>query len=474
MKNVDMIVIAKHFYTMSGNGVGYKHDVAMIVNDSKIVDFLDINTFKKSFKSDKTIVLNHHAVFPGFIDAHMHTALCIARGLAQDTNNWMMHGLQPFDNVIQQKHREAGSKLGIIEGLKAGTTTFGDFELNMNGVCEFIKKIGVRGNIAQVIRSAERRVYKPGELYEYNNEKGEMSLQKNIELYEKWHNAANGRIKILLGPQGADFLSQELLIRIQKIAKEKKTKIHMHVQQGDRETYQIITRYNKRPIEWLDSIGYLDNNLIAVHLTDANNDEAKLVAKRGANMIVCPGSIGIIDGIVPPSLAFQEAGGNCALGSDQAPGNNCHNIINEMKNVALFNKIKYANPEVMPACKSLRMATIEGARAIGIGDIVGSLESGKVADFIAVDLCKTTMSPVFTSPMRNIVPNLVYSARGDEVDLSVINGCIIYQNGKIENLDEREIIDDANKYSNEIGEAAAKEFWAINGTNAKFMAEGML
>ncbi len=218
----------------------------------------------------------------------------------------------------------------------------------------------------------------------------------------------------------------------------------------------------------------MDETLIAVHLTDANDDEAREVAKSGASMIVCPGSIGIIDGIVPPSLVFQEAGGNVALGSDQASGNNCHNIINEMKLVSLFNKIKYQNPEVMPAYRALRMATIEGARAIGLGDTIGSLEVGKRADFIAIDLKRPSMLPVFTKPMRNIVPNLVYSARGDEVTISVVNGKIIYRDGIFTNVDEEEVIKEVGRYTDGIGERASKEFFHINGTNASFMRDGNL
>ena len=213
----------------------------------------------------------------------------------------------------------------------------------------------------------------------------------------------------------------------------------MHVQQGDRETYQIVQRYGKRPTAFLDELGYLDESLIAVHLTDCTDEEAALIAKRGASMIVNPGSIGIIDGIVCPSVAFQEAGGMVALGSDQAPGNNCHNIINEMKNVCLFNKIKYQNPEVMPAWKALRMATIEGAKAVGLGDTVGSLESGKRADFIAIDLNCPSMLPVYTYPMRNMVPNLVYSARGAEVSLVAVDGKVIMQDGTFTYVDEKRV-----------------------------------
>jgi 5-methylthioadenosine/S-adenosylhomocysteine deaminase len=474
MKTIDLIVKAPHFYTMEGAGVGYKTGAAMLVDGGKILGFAAPAEADAEYRAEETLMLDHHLVLPGFIDAHMHTGIAIARGLAQDTNNWMMYGLQPFDNAASQEAKDSGSKMAVIEALRAGTTTLGDFEQNMDEVCAFIDKTGARGHFAQVIREAKRRVYNPGELYEFDQGMGRDSYERCLALYDKWHGRANGRIRILLGPQGADFVSLDLLKAIQKAAKERGTKIHMHVQQGDRETYQIEKRYGKHPIAWLSEQGLLDDTLIAVHLTDADDDEAALVAKSGAGMILCPGSIGIIDGIVPPSIAFQEAGGNCALGSDQAPGNNCHNIINEMKNAALFNKIKYRNPEIMPAWKALRMATIEGARAIGLGDSIGSLEAGKEADFIAVDLAKPAMMPVYTKPMRNMVPNLVYSARGDEVALSAVNGRIIYRDGKLRNIDEQAVLADVQRHVPGIAEGASEEFWRIHGTNAIFMESDKL
>jgi 5-methylthioadenosine/S-adenosylhomocysteine deaminase len=474
VKKVDMIVHAPHFYTMEGEGVGYKTGVSMVIDSGKIIDILETSVVDSKYVAEENLNMDHHAIFPGFIDGHMHTGDNILRGLAQDTKNWMMYGVQPFDNVTTEEEESVGSRVAIIEAIKAGTTTLGDFNGKMELICDFIDKVGARGNLAQTVRSAKFKVYNPGELYEFDDEMGEESLNRNLALYDKWHNKGDGRIRILFGPQGADFVSADLLLKIQKIVKERKTKIHMHVQQGDRETYQIVKRYGKRPVDYLDDLGVLDEDLIAVHLTDCTDEEAKMVAKKHASMIVNPGSIGIIDGIVCPSVAFQEAGGNCALGSDQAPGNNCHNIINEMKNVALFNKIKYADPEVMPAWKALRMATIEGARAVNLGDTVGSLEVGKQADFIAIDLSQPSMLPVYTYPMRNIVPNLVYSARGHEVCLSVVNGKVIMKDGKLTTIDEESYIEDIQKYPEGIGERAAKEFFEINGTNARFMAENKL
>ncbi len=474
MKTVDMIVKAPHFYTMEGEGVGYKNNVSMVIDGGKIIDFVDEAKVDEMYSAEETLDMKDHVILPGFIDGHIHTACNVLRGLAQDTNNWMMFGLQPFDNVSTQEDKDAGSELAIIEAVKAGTTTLGDYEHDMDYVCQFIDKIGARGNIAQTIRAAKQKVYKPGELYEFDDVLGDMSLNRNIALYDNWHNKADGRIKILFGPQGADFVSPEMLLKIKKVAQERNTKIHMHVQQGDRETYQIVQRYGKRPTEFLQEIGYLDSDLIAVHLTDCNDDETAVIAKSGASMIVNPASIGIIDGIVCPSVVFQDNGGNVALGSDQAPGNNCHNIIHEMKNVCLFNKIKYGNPEVMPAWRALRMATIEGARAVGLGDDVGSLEVGKKADFIGVSLNHPSMQPVYTYPMRNIVPNLVYSARGNEVDLSVVDGKVIMKDRVLLNVDECASIENVKKYPERIGKAASKEFFEINGTNARFMEEGKL
>jgi len=163
-----------------------------------------------------------------------------------------------------------------------------------------------------------------------------------------------------------------------------------------------------------------------------------------------------------------------ALGSDQAPGNNCHNIINEMKLTALFNKIRYGNPEVMPAWRVLRMATIEGARAIGLGHEIGSLEVGKRADFLLLNLRTPTMMPLFVEPMRNMAPNLVYSARGDEVATVVVDGQVVYEGGRFRRVDEAEVSDRAQRLAGPIGPAAAAEFHRIDGTNARFMREERL
>lgn len=471
---VDTLVHAPHFLTMAGDGVGYRSGIVMVVDRGRIIDLAEADTVHDRYQAEETLSLPHHLVLPGLIDAHLHTGICILRGVAQDTRHWMMYGVQPFANAATQEDRDAGSLLAILEAIQAGTTTLGDYGEDMDAVCAAVERIGVRGNLTQMIREVERRVYGPDELYPFTPELGRELLERNLDMYERWHGKADGRIRVLFGPQAADFVSEPLLQEVRRAALERGSRLHMHVQQGDRETRQIQMRYGRRPIEWLQGIGYLDEHLIAVHLTDADDQEAAVVARSGASMILCPGSIGLIDGIVPPAAAFQAAGGCCGLGSDQAAGNNGTNMFNEMKAVSLFTKIKHQDPEIMPAWQALRMATIDNARAIGLGDLVGSLEVGKRADFIAVDLDRPSMLPVHLNPMRNLVPNLVYSARGPEVALAAVDGRVIMRDGKVNGIDERDLAAKVNACAQGIGERAAREFRELAGTGTVFMDAGKL
>jgi 5-methylthioadenosine/S-adenosylhomocysteine deaminase len=192
-------------------------------------------------------------------------------------------------------------------------------------------------------------------------------------------------------------------------------------------------------------LGYLDDQLLAVHLTDATDEETERVARSGARMILCSGSLGIIGGVVPPAYAFKQAGGLVALGSDQAPGNNCSNMFNEMRLTALFNKCKYASPTVMPAWEVLRMVTIESAQVLGLGDKIGSLEAGKEADVILVDLTAPNLSPILLDPIRNIIPNLVYAGTGHEVKTVLVAGKVLVRDYAVLVADEAAIWAEAQR-----------------------------
>jgi 5-methylthioadenosine/S-adenosylhomocysteine deaminase len=378
-------------------------------------------------------------VLPGLIDAHMHTSLAVLRGVAQDVTHWMQKALAPYSRHLTPEARAAGTRLNALEALKAGTTTHGDYGFPYPGWGESFAELGVRARLSPSFNAlpiGEMAGWKVGDLYPFDLAQGRRAMEAALEFGRAWDGAADGRISIMLGVHAPDMMPLEMLLESKQVAQREGWMLHVHTAQGDRETEQILKRYSMCPIAFLDEIGYLDEQLLAVHLTDATDGEAELVAQRGASMALCSGSIGIIDGIVPPAHAFKEAGGCVALGSDQACGNNCTNIFNEMKLTALFNKVRYRDPTVMPAWEVLRMATVEGAQAIGLGDRIGSLQEGKEADIITVDLTAANLSPVLLDPIRNIVPNLVYAASGREVRTVMVGGKVVVRDHQVVTADE--------------------------------------
>lgn len=474
--NADLLITHAYVMTMDGPGVGMIEDGAVAIKGNRIVMVGRTEQVKKGCRAEEVMESPHTLIMPGLIDAHIHTGLAILRGVAQDMNNWMQEGLWPFMKHVQLDDRQKGSMMNIIEGVKSGTTTFCDYDADMPTLATNYVEIGARARLAEMVNEIPEDIgdLPVGELYPFHSSIGEGKLQNNIELMETWHEAEQGRITCMFGPHGPDMMSLDLLKEIQALAEKYDTKLHMHVAQGDREIGQMEKRYGKRSIAFLDDIGYLNDRLMAVHLTEATKEETKLVANRGASMINCSGSIGIIDGIVPPIEEFTKAGGQAALGSDQAPGNNCNNMFNEMKFVSILNKVKARNPAVFPATKALRLATIEAAKAIGLDHETGSLVAGKKADLIFIDLESPSMSPVFTSPIRNIVPNLVYSANGSEVEHVMIDGKFIVKNRELLTVNEKEKIKAAQKAANQISKRVENEFHSTKSPLAGMMERGEL
>jgi len=436
---LDTLITHAHLFTLRDEGVGYVADGAVAVKGSRIAAVGPTAELTARFQAAETIDASGCAVLPGLIDAHIHTPWAVVRGIAQDVTHWMQRALAPYSRHLTPEAVLAGTRLNVLEALKAGTTTFDDYATPVPGWAEIFVQVGVRARLTPTINALPpggMAGWKIGDLYPLDPATGQAAIDTAVALARDWHSAADGRVTVMLGPQAPDMLPRDQLLQVKRIADREGLMIHTHVAQGDREIDQMLKRYGQRTPAFLDDLGYLDGQLLAVHLTEATDDEATLIAQRGARMALCSGSIGIIDGIVPPAHVFRAAGGLVALGSDQASGNNCSNIFNEMKLTALFNKIKFRDPTVMPAWEVLRMATIEGAQAIGLGDEIGSLEAGKQADLILVGLSALNLSPVLDAPVRNMVPNLVYAACGHEVKTVMVVGRVLVRDGQVLTADE--------------------------------------
>ena len=475
-RRVSLLVVHGHVLTMEGNGVGYKQDGAIAVVGSKIEDVGASERLLATYEADCVIDATNEVVLPGLIDTHTHSRESLLRGVAQDVPEYMASALAPFSRAYTDESALAGTRLHVLEALKAGTTTIVDFEAPKNAWAQFYAQVGVRARLTPLINSlAKNTMAESGtDLYTFDEENGDQTIGDALAFAEQWHQKENGRITVMLGPQAPDMVTQEQLLRVKTLASKANLMIHMHVAQGDRESNQVVKRYGKRTIPYLKSIGYLDDQLFGVHLTDATNEEVGMMVREGSSMGLCSACIGLVDGIVPPAREYHDLGGMVGLGTDSASSNNCITLFNEMKLTALFNKIVTQRPDVMPAWTVLRMATIEGAQAIGLGDTIGSLEIGKEADMAIIDLSQLNLSPVVTRPIRNIVPNLVYSATGHEVDTVIIAGRIVMKGREILTANETSIHCEAQEAADDLSRSVSQDPQHKNLALLKAMDKGFL
>ncbi len=462
--------------TPSPKGVRVIENGAVAIEDGRIEDVGKSAKIEAKISAEIVIDAKGKAILPGFIDAHVHSPLSLFRGLAQDVpeSEWMTKTIDPLASKMTKKAAIVGSKLTVIEGLKAGTTCFCDFSTSM---VDLIKNVylgaGVRANVCSTINEVGAKKQGNGVLYPFDRTLGEKRLQENIELVEKWHGKGNGRITCLFGPQAADMLSKEFLIQVRDTAIEYDLPIHTHVAQGGRERKQMMERYGKSTVEFLDEIGYLDNRLIAVHCHDTTRKELEILANRNVRMVGCPGSIGMIDGIVPPLASFSGFGGVTGLGSDQCPPDG-HNMLREAKYAAILSKTKHQNPTILPAGEVFRMATIGGAMCHGLHTEIGSLEPGKKADLILIDIERPNLVPILNLPVRNIIPNLMYHAMGPDVVTALVDGQIVLENGKVTTMDEGAVVKEAQRIASELAEEATDDFMTAGSELTDLQNRGLL
>ena len=476
----DLIIRNGFILTMKDKGIGLIEDGAVAIEDGEIIAVGKTREVESKIGSaEERIDASGMAVMPGLVNCHVHTYMTVMRGECQDVPEieWMIKTVAPFSKHLTADIAIKSSRLGVLEGLKTGTTLFAEYGPFMDEIVgEVHSKMGVRAficNPISEIRSlAGQDPYKP---YEFDREIGRRRIDEALRLIDKWNNWMNGRIRCCLGPVAADMLSTETLLEVKNIAEERDLLMHFHLAQGGRESIQIKLRYNKTTVQYLDDIGFLSSRVIGVHCHGASNEEIKIIANRGVRMVSCPTAIALIDGIVSPLNEYLIAGGKAAgIGTDQANGNNCLNMFREMKMTAILNKVRHRDPTVLPAWKILRLATIEGAKCIGFNDLIGSIEVGKRADLILVNLRKVNLTPILLKPVRNIAFNLVYSANGSEVETVIIDGKILVENGKYTLIDEEKIIEEAQKAAIELADKGYEDYVRASPLILKYMEEKLI
>lgn len=465
--------------TFNGKGLGIIPNGALGIEDDKIT-FVGKSNDLNYKQADKLIDGTNHITMPGLINAHAHTGLTLLRGGAQDLPEieWMNKGLGPLAKCLSPEDLILGSKLAVLEGVRSGTTTFAEYAGSVSTlVNEVYLPFKVRVVAIETINevSSDRAHLKPTDLYEFDHTKGVTALKRADSAFQEFR--GNELVSFMYGPQALDFCSLDLLMDVKQQAIDRGCNIHMHVAQGERERIQISGRYGKNSttVSVLEKNGFLDDKLVAAHIHDTTvNERSLMVRKGGVKMVGCPSSIAMIDGIVPPIGHYVELDGKAALGTDQAPGPGHCNMFKEMRMASILTKVINKDPTALPPWQSLRLTTIGGAEVLGLEKKIGSLEVGKKADVITVNLKNLNLTPVVDKPFKNFIPNLVYSTTGNEVDNVIINGRVIMADSQMANIDESSVIIEANKRAKSIFEEASEEWFRAGSKMVSYYQNGFL
>lgn len=478
MKRIDIAIINSWLLTFRGEKLDIIENGGVGITDDKITFVGPMANFQYK-QAEKIINANHHITMPGLINSHFHSGSGLLRGSAQDIPEieWMHKGVGPFAKHIHKKDRIIGSKLAVLEGVSSGTTTFAEYTKNVSELVNHIyQPLNVRVVATETINevNSNNGEINENELYEFDKAQGEANLKRADRLFKEFSDTE--LVTCMYGPHALDMLSLDLLKTIQEKAKNRDCSMHMHVAQGGRERLQIKRRYGNdaTTVKILKEHELLNDNLIAAHAHDTSEEERKVMVENNVRMASCQSSIGMIDGIVPPVNHYVTLGGLAGLGTDQTPGTSHLNMFREMRTASMFAKITHTDPTALPAWKVLRLATVKGAELLELEEKIGTLKEGKQADIITVDLHHLNMTPWASTPLKNFIPNLVYSTTGKEVDNVIINGKVIMDDSEFVQVDIDTLIKKANTRARNLLKRGAKDWKKADSHLVKKVKEGWL
>lgn len=376
-------------------------------------------------EADKVIDGEGKILMPGLINTHTHLSMTLFRGLADDLSldTWLNDYIWPVEAHLNGYYCYIGALLGAVELIKSGTTTFSDMYFYMEDVARAVDESGLRAVLSY------------GMIDFADEEKRRAEIAANVNLFKNCNNAAEGRIKVFFGPHAPYTASKELLDEVRDLASKFNTGIHIHVAETQKEVEDILEQTGKRPFEYLDDIGFLGPNVVAAHAVWLSEEEIDIIMDREVKISHNPCSnMKLASGISP--VANMLSHDICvSIGTDGASSNNNLDLIEEMKTASLLQKVATLDPKVLTSEETVAMATINGARTLGLENEIGSIEVGKKADLILIDTDEANMTPDSSC----ISSNVVYAAKGSNVDTTICNGKILMENRKLTTLDEEEI-----------------------------------
>ncbi len=367
------------------------------------------------------------AAIPGLVNTHTHAAMSLFRGYADDMllQDWLSNRIWPLERNLKPEHIYWGTKLACLEMIKSGTTCFNDMYFFMQETARAAEEMGIRAVLSEGFTDL------------LNPDVGKERFQSSISLVESIRSMKNDRIVPALGPHAIYTVSPESLQMISEYAEKEDLLVHFHLSETEDEVNACVERHGKRPVEFLEEIGFLNPRLVAAHCIWLNKEEIELLRKHDVKVSHNPVSnMKLAVGKAIPYREMKEAGLLLSLGTDGCASNNTLDMLETVKFAALYQKAYTGDPTVLPAKEAVALATENGARALGID--AGEIAPGKLADIVLIDLRAPQLYPG-----HSLVSDLAYAANGSCVDTVICDGKILMQDRKVEGEDE--ILERANE-----------------------------
>jgi 5-methylthioadenosine/S-adenosylhomocysteine deaminase len=375
------------------------------------------------FVPDRVLDGRERIVLPGLVNTHTHLSMTLMRNYADDLAfwPWLTERIKPLEDHLEAEDVRIGARLGIAELIRGGTTCFHDMYFFLDEVADEVAHAGLRGHLC-------------GALFD-NSGQGEALLRAGVGLHERWHAGADGRVTVGLGPHSPYLCSPSYLAEIVAEARRLRCGLHIHVAETEREVAESRERHGKTPVQLLADIGCFERPTVAAHGIFVDDGDRELLRQGGVTVAHNPSSnLKLANGIAPVAQLLAH-GVNVSLGTDGAASNNNLNLFEEMHLAALLQKWRERDAEALPAREVLRMATIRGARALGLDALIGSLEVGKRADVVIVDAAQPHLAP-----RHDPIALLVYAAQAADVCTVLVDGNVLLEHRVLRTLDTEALL----------------------------------
>lgn len=432
--HVDTLIHARWLITMEQDDVLEHH--ALAISQGRIKAIIPSQQAREEIEADNVVEMNDHALMPGLINAHTHSPMTLFRGIADDLPlmDWLNNHIWPAEaRWVREDFVADGARLAIAEMIRGGTTCFNDMYFYPDITAQVADQLGMRAVVGLIVVDFPSSWAEGPDDY----------INKGLKLHDEYRQ--NALIHTAFAPHAPYSVSDDPLSKVHTYSNELDIPVHIHVHETADEVNLGLENHDMRPISRLFELGLINPNLVAVHMTQLNDDEIQLFAKQKANVVHCPESNLKLAAGFCPTAKLLEAGVNVALGTDGAASNNDLDMLGELRTAALLGKGVAGDASAIPAMQALRMATINGARALGISDETGSLAVGKSADLCAINL-KTPE----TAPVYNPVSHIVYAANRDQVTDVWIRGNRLLKDRNLTRIDETTLCENSHSWGERI------------------------